>query len=36
MKPNWVDPLVAVGDAPFNDFQDNSQFLWSTDLIVTF
>ncbi len=32
----WVDPLVAVGDAPFNDFQDNNQFLWSTDLIVTF
>ena len=33
---DWVDPLVAVVNGPFNDFQDLSQFLWSTDLILTY
>jgi hypothetical protein len=33
---DWVDPLVAVTDGPFNDYNKRSQFLWGNDLIVQF
>jgi len=33
---DWVDPLVAVDDGPFDDFTDRSQFLWGNDLIIRF
>ena len=36
LRWDWVDPLVATGDGPFDDYTDRHQFLWGTDLIVKF
>ncbi|MBN1589490.1 MAG: outer membrane beta-barrel protein, partial [Pirellulales bacterium] len=33
---DWVDPLTAVPDGPFDDFNARDQFLWSTDVILRF
>jgi len=36
LRWDWVDPLVPVSDGPFDDHGQLDQFLWGTDLIVTF
>jgi hypothetical protein len=36
LRWDWVDPLVAVRDRPFDDFTNGGQFLWGNDLIVKF
>jgi hypothetical protein len=36
LRWDWVDPLVAVPDGPFDDFDSRKQLLWSADLIVKF
>lgn len=33
---DWVDPDENLTGGPFDDFSQNSQFLWATDLIVQF
>jgi hypothetical protein len=30
---DWVDPLVAVDDGPYDDYNSRGQFLWSIDAI---
>ena len=33
---DWVDPIIAVPDGAFNDYNDRNQFLWTADVIVQF
>jgi hypothetical protein len=36
LRWDWVDPLVTVTDAPFDDYNSLDQFLLGTDLIITY